>query len=786
MPIDPAETIRDIVEHRLHQADIEVLLHPLSEHEKAQLFLRISEFVRRASALIDIGNRVYDTLSLDVLFPRLIEVVSETLNAERSSMFLYDAETRELFSRVMQDSIVGEVRFASALGVAGSVFASGAGEIIPDAYADSRFNREIDEKTGYVTRNILCVPIKDNAGETIGVTQALNKREGVFDAEDQRLLEALSLQASAALRNAQMHENMTRMQQEEVLLLEVSNALGSEIHINPLLETIVDTARRLLDTARGSLFLYDSRSNELYSRVAGGVVGGAIRIPADSGISGECFRSNVPIIIADAKSDKRFNANVDQRTGFQTQNMLVVPLTTKNGNKVGVIEVLNKRLGSFTPSDARRLAALGAQAAVAIENAMLFEQVSEARSYQANILRSMSNGVITLDMAGAIREVNEAGSRMLRCPVEQLIGQSVAETLEKRNPWLADALRQIGSDGKTQTLTEIELIVDKGPIVSVNVALLVLRNANNQRIGILVVIEDVTLEKRLRTTMSRYMSSAVVEKVLENDGEMLEGVDREVSVLFSDIRGFSSMTEKLGARETISTLNEYFSRMVDVVYAHNGILDKYIGDMIMAVFGSVFPGDDDVDDAVEVGIKMVRALGDLNAHRAATNRAPIKIGVGIATGRVVVGNIGSPRRLDYTVIGEKVNLAERLEAATKFYGVGMLICDTTASRLRKNIRLREIDIARMPGMNNPVTVYEVMEHYSELAFPRSEIVLPAFAEGLRYYRECQWSRAAKFFRDALAANNADRPSQIYVERCERLGANPPGPDWDGVENLRMG
>ena len=154
-----SETIRDIVEHRLHQADIEKLLHRLSEGERAQLFLRVTEFVRRASALIDIGNRFYDTLSLDVLFPRLMEVVSETLNADRRSLLLYDPDTEELLSRVMQDSIVGDGRFPSRLGVAGAVFASGKAEIIADAYADARFNRDIDEKTGYVTRDILCVPI---------------------------------------------------------------------------------------------------------------------------------------------------------------------------------------------------------------------------------------------------------------------------------------------------------------------------------------------------------------------------------------------------------------------------------------------------------------------------------------------------------------------------------------------------------------------------------------------------------------------------------------------------
>ena len=781
-----SETIRDIVEHRLHQADIEKLLHRLSEGERADLFLRVTEFVRRASALIDIGNRVYDTLSLDVLFPRLMEVVSETLNAERSSLFLYDPDTEELFSRVMQDSVVGEVRFPSRLGVAGAVFASREAEIIEDAYADARFNREIDEKTGYVTRNILCVPIKSRSGDVIGITQALNKRDGAFDLDDQRLLEALSLQASAALGNARLHENLERVQREETLLLEVGSAIASEIHINPLLEMIVGAATRLLDAERGSLFLYDPRRKELYSRVASGVVGGAIRIAVDSGLSGECFRRNLPINIADAQTDARFNPEVDRRTGFRTHNMLIVPLTTKNGNKVGVIEVLNKRRGPFTQADSRRLEALGAQAAVAIENAMLFEQVSEARSYNEDILRSMSNGVLTLDAAGTILKANASASRILRSAEAQLIGKPVGDTLGSANPWLSNALRQVGSTGKTVIALDTELVLDHGPAASVNATTLALRNAHNQSIGFLIVIEDVTREKRLRSTMSRYLSHAVVERVLENEGEMLDGVEREVSVLFSDIRGFSAMTEKLGARETVSMLNQYFNCMVDVVYAHNGILDKFVGDMIMAVFGSVFPGEDDVDNAVAVAIKMMSALGELNTRRNAENRAPIEIGVGIGTGRVVAGNIGSPRRLDYTVIGEKVNLAERLEVATKFYGASILICDTTASRLRRSVRVREIDIVRMPGMNRPVTVYEVLDHHTEESFPRSEVVLPAFADGVKQYRLRQWSRAAKSFGEALAANSADQPSRLYLERCERFGNQPPGRDWDGVENLRAG
>src|SRR5512133_2527545 len=165
------ETIRTIVERPLSQSDIEGLLRGLDDAGKAQLLLRMAEAVRRSSAVADIANRVSDSLSLDVLFPRLMEVVSSTLNADRSSLFLYDPETGELYSRVMQGNAMGEIRFPSSLGIAGSVFTKGEAEIITaDAYSNSRFNQDVDRRTGYRTRNILCVPIRNKSREVIGVT----------------------------------------------------------------------------------------------------------------------------------------------------------------------------------------------------------------------------------------------------------------------------------------------------------------------------------------------------------------------------------------------------------------------------------------------------------------------------------------------------------------------------------------------------------------------------------------------------------------------------------------
>ncbi len=775
------ETIRGILERRLHQADIERLLQGLSDTQRTQLFVRITELVRRTTALVDIANRVSDTLSLDVLFPRLMEVVTETLNVERSSLFLHDPETSQLFSRVMQGNSVGEMRFPADMGIAGSVFASGVAEIIADAYADPRFNRGVDTRTGFRTRNILCVPIRNKKREVIGITQALNKREGAFDDEDRQLLEALSSQAAAALENARLFEKVERAQREEAVLLNVVSSIASEIHLDPLLEMILGAATQLLDADRGSLFLYDPAAHELFSRIAGGVDGSEIRLPATAGIVGECFSSGAPISIADAYRDPRFNQAVDKGTGYRTRNILCMPIATAGGSKVGVMEILNKRGGSFSAADERRLAALCAQAAVSIENAQLFEQISNSRNYNESILRSMSNGVVTLDTTNIVSKINDAALRILGRAAPDTINRPVAEVFGERNVWVSKSLDKVLGTGQVDSTLDTDLLMDRREAVSVNLTAVPLQDMRDQRIGSMLIMEDVTREKRLRNTMSRYMSKAVMDQLLEGGEEgALGGTSREVSVLFSDIRGFTTMSERLGARETVAMLNEYFTDMVDVVFAHNGILDKYIGDMIMAVFGSVRASAEDADNAVTVGSRMMVALRDLNARRTRAGHDPISIGVGISTGDVVAGSIGSPKRLEYTVIGDRVNLAERLQNANKYYGTGVLICAPTAAKLKRAPALRELDLIRVRGMQTPVSIHEVIDHHDHRSFPCADVVLPAFAEGLAHYRNRSWFRAARCFAAALEACPGDRPSRLYRERCEIYRKAPPPESWDGV------
>jgi adenylate cyclase len=206
--------------------------------------------------------------------------------------------------------------------------------------------------------------------------------------------------------------------------------------------------------------------------------------------------------------------------------------------------------------------------------------------------------------------------------------------------------------------------------------------------------------------------------------------------------------------------------------------------MIMAVFGSVLQNTEDVDNAVNVGNRMMAGLRLLNDRLTARGREPIKIGVGISTGEVVAGNIGSPKRLEYTVIGNRVNIAHRLEDANKFYGTSVLICNQTYERMKDRSEVREIDLIRVRGMEEPVAIYEAIGHHTEDSFPRRSVAVEAFRDGLSKYRRREWKHASRCFQNALAANPNDGPSRVYLERCDIFRSTPPAPGWDGVWSVQ--
>src|SRR5215831_14243136 len=739
-----------------------------------------ADAIRRLSVLVEVADTVTQRLSLDHQLPRLIDLIIEALDAERATLFLHDADAGELFSRVAHGEGVSEIRIPQSVGIAGSVFGSGVAEIIDDAYRDARFNPEVDRLTGYRTRNIQCVPLRNRADQVIGVTQVLNKRSGPFTTADMTLLEAISRHAASALEQAQMVERLEQARREELDLLAITEAISTELHLDTLLARIVAATTQLLDAERSTLFVYDPGTDELWSKVAEGTEQKQIRMPANAGIAGAAFASGEVLSIPDAYADPRFNREFDRRSGFRTRNLLNVPVIDRTGERLGVVQVLNKRGGQFTPVDIRRLKAFSAHIAVALGNARLFSDILALKNYNENILKSLSNGVVTLDRQCVIIKVNEAAQRIFGLSTEALVDRPAEHAFGNLNAWITRSLDFVARMGATDYHADTDLKLPDGGIASVNLTAAPFLDTEGQSIGYMLVFEDITREKRVRNTMARYVAKEVVDQLLASGEDVLEGSTLVATVLFADIRRFALMSETMTPRNTVSMLNEFFTEMVEVIFTRGGMLDKYIGDGLMAIFGAPIVGSADADNALYVANDMIRALGAFNQRRAQRGSEPIEIGIGLATGEVLAGSVGASKRLEYTAIGNNVNLAARLESATKYYGTPVLLAATTVDELKSSAVLRRLDLIQAKGISQPTWVYESLGHHTRTTFPKLASVIKAYEAGVDCYQRRDWTGSLGHFAEALELAPQDRPSRIFFDRCRYYQTSPPDEAWDGV------
>ena len=493
-------------------------------------------------------------------------------------------------------------------------------------------------------------------------------------------------------------------------LLEVSSSITSDLQLGSLLDKIVAVSGKIIRAERSSLFLKDPASPVLEAQVAQGVEGAVepLRVDSGRGLAGYVYATGETLNIADAYADERFNRSVDEATGYRTQSVLTVPINTRDGRRIGVMQAMNREEGgSFTPEDAARMSAFGAQAAVAIDNARLFAEALSARSFDESILRSMAGGVIALDETWKITKLNAAAARILGASSTLLGGLDARTLLQANNPWLTAELEEVTASGEAKVLLDVELVTARAKPSSVNLSIAPLLGEKGA-VGMLLVIEDISEGKRLNGAMRRFMPQKVVEQVLERSDELLFGTGCRASVLFADIRNFTSMSEHLTPRETVDMLNEVFGELFEAVAETDGILDKYIGDAVMAVYGVPFSGEHDAANAVTAALRMQDMIAAINESRAVRLMPALSLGVGIATGEVIAGTIGSPKRMDYTVIGDSVNLAARLQELTKSYGKQVIVCERTAAEVRTTRTLGELDRIQIRGREALETIFEVI------------------------------------------------------------------------------
>ena len=738
--------------------------------------------LKEAKILLEVARKVADGQTLDEQLETLVALVMEATVADRATLFVNDPRTQELYSRVTVGGLRREIRILNHTGIAGHVFQAGKGLVVRDAYKDKRFNQGVDQQTGYRTRSIACAPIRTVRGEIIGVVEVLNrkgKKDAHFTRLNLQLLEAMATQAAVSLQRSLLEELSVREKEKEAEFLGVVAEISGEIKLGTLLSKIIGTVTRMLHAERSTLFLNDEKTNELYTEVGEGLGATQIRLPNHLGIAGAVFRSGKTVNIPHAYADLRFNPAFDKKTGFFTRSMLCTPVINKAGVVIGATQVLNKKGGSFNHEDEARLKAFTAQVSVALENAKLFDDVQNMKNYAESMLESMSNAVVTLNEDGVIQTCNAAGAKILKTPIQEILKKKAAEFFTGKNAWVEEKIRLVASTGEPSLMMDAEMEWG-GEKTSANVTVLPLISVKGKSLGSLVMIEDISDEKRMKGTMARYMDPAIADQLMATGKEVLGGNMSEASILFSDVRSFTTLTESLGAQGTVGLLNEYFTLMVDCLQKEGGMLDKFIGDAMMAIFGLPLPREDDADRAVRAGIGMLVELERFNTARKERGMMAIDMGLGINTDEIVSGNIGSPKRMNYTVIGDGVNLAARLETACKQYGAKMLVSDATVKKLKGTYRMREADRVVVKGKTEPVVIFECLDYHTEASFPNPMEVINHFKDGLAKYRRQDWEKAKGAFQEALKAHRGDKLSKIYMERCDYFEKNPPEKEWDGV------
>ncbi len=289
--------------------------------------------------------------------------------------------------------------------------------------------------------------------------------------------------------------------------------------------------------------------------------------------------------------------------------------------------------------------------------------------------------------------------------------------------------------------------------------------------------------RKMRRTFSLYVAPEMLDRMMENPEEqesLALGTEETLSVLFSDIRGFTDLSEKLPATRVVELLNIYFSEMVDSIFRHKGTIDKFIGDAIMSFYGAPVHMPDHAKKAVLSALDMIERLKRVNNTLAARGFAPLEIGIGINTGNVVLGNIGSEKKLNYTVIGDSVNLAARIEGLCKQYSTEVLISEFTHEQLDGEIPCSIVDVVAVKGKKEPVRIFRAR------CLPASEGVEEARREaaeinrGFELYMERRWEEAVQVF----SAIEDDPVAQLYVARCTLFKSDPPPADWEGIVVLK--
>lgn len=539
-------------------------------------------------------------------------------------------------------------------------------------------------------------------------------------AEADRAYQTLALErANLQSRLAASATNAERELAKLRTLGRVAETVNSSLELDVVLRSVLDTAVEVMQAERGFLMIANTEGvlelTTTYGIDRATVEGDDMR-PSQTTVR-RVFESGEPTVTTDAQQDPRFNINTSVRA-LRLRSIICVPLAIK-ARTIGVV-YLDSRVapGLFSPHDPDLLTAFANQAALAIENARLFDdlrarvvEVSRLEQLQARVLGSITNGVMTIDGHGAIGSFNDAAAQTFGVDGATMIAKP-ARALEALMPGITTLLSdnlaptapfEMHANHPTRGALALELRiapVDLPDGTEKSGWAIAVTDLTERRQLERLHAADVEQRRAIRDAFGRYLAPHVVEQLMRSPGGVALGGERALAtILFADISGFTGLAERLAAEGVVDVLNQFFGAAVQIVFEHDGLLDKFYGDGLMAVFGPPRVREDDAARALAVAGDLHRAAAKIVADGNA-----LQLAIGIATGDVVAGNIGNARRMDYTVIGDAANLASRLQSAAPPNST--YIDEPTYQRLHEKPAAEKL-IAKIRGKADPVTIYAI-------------------------------------------------------------------------------
>lgn len=541
-----------------------------------------------------------------------------------------------------------------------------------------------------------------------------SKRAGIF-ARPQTLEAEVALAQQGLARLEQILHAQEEEHQQLHAIQQVSQAVTSSLDLTKVLNMVMDTIIQLTGAERGFLMLLDQDTGRLTFRVARNMDRETIHqssFKISRSIVNRVAMDGIPIVTTNAQADPRFSAQ-ESVVSYSLRSILCVPLQVR-GELIGVIYADNRIVtGLFDDKDRDLLVAFASQAAVAIQNARLFEQVSaqlEAitamKNLMDNVFASIASGVITTDVDDRITLFNRAAEAILGISSNQVEGKSYSQSLPELRASLSELVEQVKARDTVESV-EVETLLAERGAVNLNLHLSPLKDAQNDTLGVAMVVDDLTEKRRREKTLAhvrRYLPPALVDSLIDLEHLQLGGTRRTITILFGDVRGFSTFSEKHGPEMVVDVINRYFTVAADAILLHEGIIDKFMGDAVMALFNTPFlPQADHTLRAVRAALAM---MYDLSALREVLGPdRQLQMGIGIHTGEAVLGNVGSPDRLDFSAIGDAVNLAKRLQEVA---ASGQILMSQAAyEQVAKWVEVTPLDPIQVKGRQTREKIYEL-------------------------------------------------------------------------------